>query len=306
MTIKKLIAVILTITFGISVLSINASAYNNDQINIYQLDDYDYYYTFAKALKDHNYELVAEFIPCTDPKQFKYSGVNIKDFSVEIIEKNDGYSQIGAYITFNITKSNNSFFKKGKHKYFAYFNMSDGENGTYLFYPMGKKTEPYWVRYPKFYLSDGIADYITDFGSATQKQIKNMEYTGGFIHFYYHYALSRKYPNGISKTALTKELNKFYGSKKQISPSELDNFTKKDGLYFKECGHGMPVYAVRCKKTTKNKKTGYYTDDMWYYSDATYMNVCRKIKVTYAKKDGGYILKNVDCYYSNGYRVKSL
>lgn len=309
MIIKKSMIFILVIALYMGIIGIDTFAAKNEQVNIYNLSDYEYYSTFAKALQEHNYELIAKYIPCTDPKQFKYSGITIKEYSIELLEKSRNYSRgrCAANITLNITKSNNSLFSKGKYTYYAYIDLSEGLNGVFEFYPLLSKPKAISKKYSDgLWISLGVASYMTDYESASSSKIKKMEYDEGYIHYFYHVCLQDDYPDGISKAALTTELNKFYGSKKQISKEVLDELWKKDGLYFKQCGHGMPIDVYSCQKITKNKKTGYYTYDIWFYSDAAAMNVCRKIKFTYDISDGDYVLKQVNCYYSNDYDVMSL
>lgn len=308
MIIKKIIAVILTAVLCLGASCIDTFAAQNEQVNIYNLSDYEYYSTFAKALQKHDYELVAQYITCSDPKQFDYNGVTIKDYSVEIIPgSNDGNYRPAAYITLNVTKSNKDFFKKGKTRYYAYIDKWYGAYGVFSFYPVQKSTKTINKKYyDGVTLSVGVASYLTNFKSASLKQIKNMDYSGGFIHFYYHFFLIDKHPNGIKKADLTKAINKFYGSEKKISQSELINYDENEDMYFKNCGHGMPGFIYNCQKITKNKKTGYYTYDIWFYSDAAAMNVCRKMKFTYSVKNGNYTLKNVNCYYSTKYNATSI
>lgn len=300
----------LIFVFGLQIAVIDTYADNYSFSDISQLSDYDYYSAFAKALKNHDAETIALFIPCNDSSQFKYEDVNISGYSVEILEKNrEGYEGVrkAAKITLNIEKSNNLLFPEGKQKYYVYLDPYDGMYGTYKFYPYSVYKKTVDEKYSEgLWISMGVASYMTDYESASSSKIKKMEYAEGYIHYFYHVCLQDDYPDGISKAALTTELNKFYGSKKQISKEVLDGLWKKDGLYFKQCGHGMPIDVYSCQKITKNKKTGYYTYDIWFYSDAAAMNVCRKIKFTYDISNGDYVLKQVNCYYSNDYDVMSL
>lgn len=194
----------------IPIFPITASAKVYTHSDISEMSDYDYYITFAEALKNHDAETIALFIPCKDSSQFKYNGIEISDYSVKLLKKSrDEYSHIrkAARITFDIKKSNNSLFPKGKQDYYVHLEM-DGAFGTFMFYPYSYSEKNISEKYSiGVLLSECVAVNLTDYKSASASKIKKMEYEYEFVHNFYHSYLQKKYPDGISKSNLTKELN---------------------------------------------------------------------------------------------------
>lgn len=306
MKIKKFFGLILAVICVLNLISIPTVAETYD----YKQEAYDTYERFVKALIAHNGKEVAKIIMCTDYKQFEYKNVEFgKDYKIELLNKSRrkyGYSSYPARITLNIKKSSNPLFPKGKQEYYADFSPGNVEGDFYLYSEHKKDITQKYTNI--IYASFEVSAYLNDFKSLSENKIKNIDYNDAvFIHWFVHHIIypKNKYHNGMTKSQLTAELNKFFGSKKQISKNVLNKLREDDGRYYKDCPHGGVTIVCECKRVTKNKKTGYYTFDVWFYSDGAHMNVCKKIKYTYAKNGNDYVLKKINCYYDNGYDVVS-
>lgn len=300
--------------------------------DLMDMSDYDYYCTLAEAFKNGDSYTISLFIKCCHNnhrtkdnkritckeasckayKQFDYiKEIKITDYKVKILnsrnEDDKYYERNSAKITFTIDKSNNDFFPEGAHSYRVNVNpYNSGMFGDFLFKPYDEKAKKVSEKYKKIIeTSKFLSRDLNKYKSASEKELKNVEYNKHLIHYLFHCAFGSP-ENGFSEKELNNKLQCFFNSKSTIDKDVLKTLPQEDGRYFKRCWHGGGSPVAECKKITKNKKTGLYTFDIWFYSDAAELNVCRKIKFTYKISGDKYTIKKINCYYSNKYNVKYL
>lgn len=329
------------IFFIIFVTVLNSSgsivyAKNITSNDLTDMSDYDYYCTLAEAFKNgdshtislfidccsknHGTKRVGEFdmrktcedVNCTAYKQFDYiKKIKISDYKVKVLNsRNDDdkyFERNSAKITFTINKSNNAFFPEGTNSYRVNVNpYNSGMCGDFLFKPYDEKPKKVPEKYYNIILtSELLSRDLNQYKSASAKELQNVKYSKFLIHDLFHLAFGNP-ENGFSEKELNSELQYFFNSKNTIDKDVLKMLPQYDGRYFKRCGHGGGSPVAECKKITKNKKTGLYTFDIWFYSDAAKINVCRKIKFTYKISGDKYTIKKINCYYSNEYDVQYL
>ncbi len=303
---KKIFGLFFSMIFLVNIININATAQSYTFEELLKMTDYEYYSIFAKALKEHDSQTLADIVPHTgDKSQFDHlENVTIKSYSVEANKNSFGGS---AKITLNITKSSDALFPVGKQEYYAYYQTGIYE--LFEFGPYDKKDYKLSQKYRYLAMTFGyMSFYMNDFGSSTAKQIKNYEYSADLVHWIYHLIFQEAEDSyGISINELNKDLQTLFDSQKTLSnetAKELKKYCYENDKYFYRCNHGSNIdltYSV--KKITKNKKTGLYTMDIWYYSDAAKLNPSKKIKYTYKNNNGVYTLKRINCYYDSGYDV---
>lgn len=333
---KKIFAVIFAIITIMTNFNILAYAKNITSNDLMDMSDYDYYCTLAEAFKSGDSHTISLFIECCSKyhgtehdgtsdreitceevnckayKQFDYlKKIKISDYKVKVLNsRNDDdkyFERNSAKITFTIDKSNNDFFPEGTHSYRVNVNpYNSGMFGDFLFKPYDEKPPKNPEKYYNIILtSEFLSRDFNQYKSASEKELQNVRYNKFLIHYLFHFAFGCP-ENGFSEKELNKELQYFFNSKNTIDKDVLKTLPQEDGRYFKRCWHGGGSPVAECKKITKNKKTGFYTFDIWFYSDAAKINICRKIKFTYKISDGKYTIKKIDCYYSNDYDVISL
>lgn len=333
---KKILICVIVIITVINTLAIPVSAKDLTADDLTSMSDYDYYSTLAEAFKNGDSYTISLFIDCCSKyhgtkrvgkydvpitckeanckayTQFDYiKEIKISDYKVEVQtsrnEDDKYFYRNSAKITFKINKSNNDFFPKGTHSYLVNVNPYNfGMFGDFLFKPYGKNTKNSYGKYNNVVMtSEVLSMYLNHYKSATEKELQNTEYNKDLIHYLVHTAFQND-DEGYSKSELDSLLQNFFNSENTIDESVLKTLPQHDGKYFKRCGHGCAFPVSECKKITRNKKTGLYTFDIWYYSDAAKLNACRKIKYTYKISNGKYTIKKIDCYYSNDYDVMIL
>ncbi len=278
-------------------------AYAYDNPETLNMDSEEYYTSFAEALMNHDYETLCLLnYDGNGKKAFKHlDGVVITDYSIKMYEDDGSYAhgELPAEITFNIKKSNNKMFPVGKHKY--YIMHGYGMSEFLLFEPIPRTKKISSTRYSRLIsMCSGLAGEL-DYKSYSAKQLKNIKYTPSLIHDVYHGALQND--DGYYKDELNQKIKKFFGSDKNISQKVLSQLTINDGKYYNMCNHSGLGIQYECKKITRNKKTGYYTFDIWLYSDRAKLNVTKKIKFTFRLDDDSCTIKKIDCYYDNNNKV---
>ncbi|MCM1059121.1 MAG: hypothetical protein NC452_02380 [Eubacterium sp.] len=333
---KILVYFIVVIITVINTLNISVSAKNLTSNDLIKMSDYDYYCTLAKAFKNGDSYIISLFIDCCSTyhgtkivdnyemrktcedanckayEQFDYiKKIKISDYKVEVLRTRNAddkyFVRNSAKITFTIDKSNNAFFPEGTHSYRVNVNpYNSGMFGDYLFKPYDEKSKKVAEKYNNIIItSELLSMNLNQYKSASENELKNTKYSKNLIHDLFHTAFLND-ENGYSEAELNSLLQNFFNSKNTIAKDVLKTLPKHDDRYFKRCGHGNVSPLAECKKITKNKKSGLYTFDIWFYSDAAKLNVCRKIKFTYKISDGKYTIKKINCYYSNDYDVKVL
>lgn len=317
-------------------LNFAVSASNITTKDLTEMSDYDYYCTLAEAFKNGDSYTISLFIECCSKnhgtkrvgnyemrktcedancnayKQFDYiKKIKISDYKIEVLnsrnEDDKHFYRNSAKITFTIDKSNNDFFPKGTHSYRVNVNPYNyGMCGEFLFKPYDEKSKKISEKYNEIIItSELLSMNLNSYKSASEKELQNVKYSKYLIHDLVHTAFLND-ENGYSESELNRLLQGFFNSKNTIDKAVLKTLPQYDGRYFKRCGHGGVLPVAECKKITKNKKTGLYTFDIWFYSDAAKINVCRKIKFTYKISNDKYTIKKINCYYSNTYDVKYL
>lgn len=328
---KKIFVYLIVIITILNMSNIPVYAKELTWNDLAEMSDYDYYCTFAEALKSHDSYTLSLFIDCcskyhglkrdgqferlktcaeagcTAYKQFdNLKEIKISSYSVKIIGKSDTMFRPAAKITLNISKGDNKLFPKGKTEYYVLLDRNSGMNGEFVFKLYNQKSVNYEKKYLNIILGSVlIAGPLNNYESMSEKQLKSTSYNAGTIHMLYH-SVFESSDEGITESELNSNLQFFFNSDNTIEKNVLKELPQNNDMYFYMCGHGGAFPKYQCNKITRNKKTELYTFDIWFYSDAAKINVCRKIKFTYKISDGKYTIKKIDCYYSNDYDVISL
>lgn len=302
---KRFLAVLFAAIFVLQTLCMVAAAKEYTHDDLFKLSAKDFYTTFAKAVAGHDNKTVGKFIPCSDSTPFKYSGVVFSSYSVEILDKTRLKSEKNnkaAKITFNVKESSSALFPVGKQEYYVYIDSK----GLCKFYPYAKKEKSVSSGYKELFdTSVNAAVNLFDFEDVSLSDLEDLEFTRKFVHYFYHTYLESdpKYRDGVKEPELMRELKIFCNTERKPNRTLMSAFKKKDNYYFSTCNHKEFSAAAKCNKITTSKKAGTVTLDIWFYSDAAKMNVCRKVKMTYKYTGGKYYLQKSDTYYENKYDV---